>query len=178
MGKIKELNPQEGEVVKIKFKTMNEIIANSSEDFHDTNESYAFSENTKAYIAGSHFLVTEAYEPRKDDKEGDEDITVRNHLDCVWDFTVFEDAIESIEIIDHAENFCSNDHKVLIVRVEDELFINGQPLIWNEDLQRKQHKQNGEEGPYKNENRKLLKMFENYIADLAVKESFKPGVDE
>ena len=62
-----------------------------------------------------------------------------------------------------------------MVRVDDEMYINGQPLIWAEDRDRKKHekRKDKDDGEYENPNRKLLKMFENYIADLAVRESFR-----
>ena len=75
-----------------------------------------------------------------------------------------------------AERFISNDHGLIVIRVEDEMYINGQPLIWDEKTQENKDKLNrrfGDDEPYVNPNRQLLKMFENYIADLAVRESFR-----
>ena len=102
---------------------------------------------------------------------------VTNHLDCNHGFVVYEDSIESIEIVADSERFESRDHKLLVVRVEDEMFINGEPLIWNEVQKEKEHnnRSKNKDKDFENPNRKLLKMFENYIADLALKESFSEG---
>lgn len=170
MSKLAKLKPDKNEVVKIKFKSFNEMLK-LGEHFHDSNDTYEFSENFKAYQAGGFFIVGGGY--TKEDE--DEYITVRNHLDNNYNFYVYEEVIESIEIVQDAEKFESFDHKVLVVRVEDELYVNGHPVIWNEDAERKEYNRSkrSDDTPYENPNRKLLKIFENYIADLAVKESFK-----
>jgi GH35 family endo-1,4-beta-xylanase len=181
MGKLKDLNPHKGEIVNIKFKSINEIMDNTVDDFHGTEETYEIADNIKAYIAGGHFIVSEILDEVdcKDDTE--HNIKVINHLDCNYGLPVYEDAIESIEIVADSERFESKDHKILIVRVEDEMFINGHPLIWNERQDKKQHDRDSKKsnnklkGKYENPNRKLLKMFENYIADMALKESLDAG---
>lgn len=175
MGIIKDLNPHNGEIVNIKFKSLNDIMDNSKEDFHETEETYSISENTKAYLAGGHFIVEEAYDPEEDEKEC---INIINHLDCNYEMTVYNEVIESMEIITESDKFVSKEHKILVVRVDDEMFINGQPLIWNEAQKEREflHEQKaGDYAVYENPNRKLLKLFENYIADMALKESLSMG---
>ena len=84
--------------------------------------------------------------------------------------------IDTAETIQDSERFSSHDHGLLVVRVGYEMYINGQPIIWNEDGDRKSHldkRRTSNDVPYENKNRRLLKLFENYIADLAVRESFK-----
>lgn len=170
MSKLSELKPDKNEVVKIKFKSFDELLK-LGYHFHDSEETYKLGQNFKAYQAGGFFLVGDGYTKEEDD----EYIIVRNHLDNNYNFYIYEEVIESIEIVQDAEKFESFDHKVLVVRVEDELYINGHPVIWNEEGDKIEYNRNKrtDDTPYENPNRKLLKIFENYIADLAVRESFK-----
>lgn len=174
-SKIKALRPQKDDIVNIKFKNLNDIIKNSKLSYHDTESTYCIADNVKAYLAGGHFVV-KRFEIEKDYEEGFY-FTVVNHLDYNHSFRVFDDAIESIEIVDDSEKWISVDHKLMVVRVDNELFINGEPLIWNEAEAKKEHdlrltKKGTDIDGYDNHNRKLLKLLENYIADLAVRETF------
>jgi hypothetical protein len=174
MSKLRALNPQEGDVVKIKFKTINEITMEYGQGFSNADDEYEFGENIVAYSKGGQFLVgmgipAEVFNSKDEDDEMY--IVVKNHLDHNYNFNVYESTIESIEIVDASETFFSANHELLVVRLDEEMYINGEPLIWNEDSQRKWHDRNKEE--YENPNRKLLKLFESFIADLAVRDSFR-----
>jgi len=181
MSKIVAVNPFKNDVVRIKFKAFETLLKETGMSFYDCAEFYDYGENSKAYLAGGgDFIVSKEHE--RDETEGGKlCITVKNHYDHCDNFYIYDDVIESIEIIDAAEIFFSNELKILVVRVEDEMYINGKPLIWNEEQAKEKHAtkwiRSGEKSkPYSNNNRKLLKIFENYIADLAVRESFsQPG---
>jgi len=166
MSILKELNPQKGEVVRIKFKSINDLMDNINMPFHEVEEYYDLQNNIKAYIAGGDFLVDAAYS--KDENSDDTYIEIKNHLDKTYCFPVHESAIVSIEIIESAETFVSNDLKIIAVRIGNEMYVNGHPMIWNESEQNEYSDKNKE-----NHNRKLLRMFENFIADLAVQDSFQ-----
>lgn len=171
--RLKELNPQEGDVIRVKFKPINQIMEEKlgKKSFHEIEDYYGIQSNIKAYIAGGDFLVEGAIT----EEEGHEDdpyIQVKNHLDCEYGFDVHENVIESIEIVDAAEIFQSHDLKILAVRIGHEMYINGEPLIWNE------RQKQADDDEYKNHNRKLIKMFESFIADLAVRDTFHPEDDE
>ena len=174
-SKIKALYPQKDDIVNIKFKNINDIIKDSTCEFHDTEEKYAIADNVKAYLTGGHFVVKKF----KADKEYEDGLilVVANHLDCNYSFRIYENTIESIEIVNDSEKWVSTDHRLMVVRVDSELFINGQPLIWNESQEKKEHemcitKRGADADEYDSHNRKLLKLLENYIADLAVRETF------
>lgn len=180
-SKIMALRPHKGDVVNIKFKSINEIMKESKSYFHDTEETYNIAENLKAYLSGGHFLVCEV-DCGADDNDDDDDtcISVINHLDCNSSFEVHDFVIDSIEIVNDSEKWISEDHRLMVVRIDNELFINGKPLIWNEKEERKEHENKitrtgYKKEEYENHNRKLLKLLENYIADLAVKETFEQG---
>lgn len=172
MSILQDLNPHKQDVVRIKFKTIDTIMRESKRAFHDTEEYYHLGDNVKAILQGGDFVVKE--EVQMDDESGY--ITVQNHLDHNYSLDIHDEMVESIELVQDAERFISNDHGLIVIRVEDEMYINGQPLIWDEKEQQEKDKRNrrfGDDEPYINPNRKLLKIFENYIADLAVRESFK-----
>ena len=175
MSILKELNPQKNEVVRIKFKTINDIMSQSTRDFCGTEEYYALRPNIKAYLHGGDFIVSEEVDLDDHDDKKTYYISVQNHLDKHYGFDVHDEVIESVEIISDAERFSSHNHGILAVRVDDEMYINGRPLIWDEDDQARRSLKRGygDEDAYKNPNRKLLKMFENFIADLAVRDSFQ-----
>lgn len=171
MFKLAELNPQKGDVVKIKFKSINQVMEENLEGktFHDIEEYYQIQENIKAYVAGGDFLVDAAIsddEVHKDDPY----IEIKNHMDTNYCVGIHESIIESIEMVDAAEVFVSNDLKIIAVRIDNEMFINGHPMIWDEVEKRKDRY--GEEGK-ENHNRKLIRMFERFITDLAVQDSFQ-----
>lgn len=179
MSILKELNPQKNDVVRIKFKTINTIVEESNRSYCDTEEYYTISSNIKAYLQGGDFLVTDSV---KEDMIGGNTthyIEVQNHIDKNYNFDINDEVIESIEIIDDAQKFISHDHGIIVVIVGDEMFINGKPLIWDEEqrIEKDRRRGYGKEDQYENPNRKLLKMFENYIADLAVRDSFS-NIDE
>jgi len=181
MSKIAAVNPFKNDVVRIKFKTFDTILHETGMGFYDCAEFYDCGDNYKAYLAGGgDFIVSkECQTDEHDESERSKPyIIVKNHYDHSDSFYIYDDVIESIEVIDDAERFFSNDLKILVVRIEDEMYINGKPLIWNEeeaevDYNSKWNPTNEKRKPYSNNNRKLLKIFENYIADLAVRESFK-----
>ncbi len=175
MCRLRELNPHKNEIVRVKFKSIDQIVKDYNMDLHEAEDLFEIGDNIKAYLNGGDFIVANAI--KKEDNH--EYIVVKNHYDRNSEFYIYDEVIESIDIVQDAERFYSADHHLLVVRIEDEMYINGQPLIWDEDAARKTHdfkvKQGRRSGEYINENRKLLKIFENYIADLAVKESFKEG---
>ena len=180
MSILKKLNPKKNEVIRIKFKPLNQIVEESPLSYSDTEEHYNFGSNIKAYLKGGDFIVEEDYEHDEEEKPIDRGVCVKNHFDCSHEFWIHETAIAEAEMVQDSERFSSHDHGILVVRVDDEMYINGQPLIWNEINDKAYHDRNKrhDSEPYENKNRRLLKMFENYIADLAVRESFKDMGEE
>lgn len=173
MFRLKELNPQEGDVIRIKFKSINKIVEENigTKPFHEIEDYYGLQNHIKAYISGGDFLVESA--PCIDeDYKNDPYIEVKNHLDSKYSFAIHESTIESIEIADAAETFMSNDLKMIAVRIGNEMFINGHPMIWDEK------DQIDDDDNYKNHNRKLIRMFESFITDLAVQDTFQQPEEE
>ena len=184
MGILKVLNQHKGDIVNIKFKSINDIMAQSDMDYHSAEEHYEIGENIKAYLASGHFLVEREVNVGnigcKEDLSA-ETISVTNHIDNNWNFIVRASSVESIEIVNDSERFICSDLKIALIRVEDELFINGKPLVWNEEHDERVHNNDQrklERGKYENPKRKFLKIIENYIADMALKDSLNPGEEQ
>ncbi len=169
MSRLAELNPQPGDIVRIKFKSINQIMHDgiaTNKHFHDVEDYYDIQSNLKAYLSGGDFLVSAAL-CKDEGYEDDPHIEIKNHMDAIVHFPVHESILESIELTDAAETFMSHDLKMIAVRIGHEMFINGHPMIWDESSKK------DDDDEWKNHNRKLLRMFESFIADLAVQDAFK-----
>ena len=181
MSLIKNINAKKNDIVRIKFRNITDFLDDTGFTFSDADDRLALGRNIRAYLQGGDFLVDKDF--NDDDYEPDigHCLFVKNHLDHDYDFPVHDIAIEEITIVDDAQVFTSVDHNIMVVRVGDELFINGVPLIGDEKDEERQHNRykSKEKTDYKNKNRKLLEIFENFIADLAVKDSLssKKGVN-
>jgi hypothetical protein len=181
MSKIKLSNPKRNEVVRIRFKTLDRILDDSGLPFSEADDQLALGRNIRAVLQGGDFIVSEPVQGDDSDKFG-QYITIKNHFDHDYEFDVHDIVLESIQIIDDPIMFSSQEMNLMVVRVGDEIFINGSPLIGDE-LENEQdfHRYGKNKGmPYENKNRKLLSIFENFIADIAVKDSLshKKGVDK
>jgi hypothetical protein len=173
MNKIRDLGIKKNDVVRIKFKDINSIIKNSGIPFQDLDDDLRLSSNMRAYFNGGDFLVSEDFDTSLKDSVFGDCVVLKNHFDFDNNLQIYEYTIDTIDIVNDARRFVSSDLDLIVVRVEDELFINGQPLIGDELQKKKDHdryKKNNEK-PYENENRRLLSIFEEFIADLAVKDS-------
>ena len=174
MSKIKSLNPKKNDVVRIKFKPITDFLDIGGLTFSEADDRFSVGKNIRAYLQGGDFLVDKNFDENDYEKDSGHCLYIKNHLDHDYDFSVYDASIEEISIVDDAQVFCSQDHNIIVVRVGDELFINGAPIIGNELMEEKRHNRfnkKKESAEYTNKNRKLLEIFENFIADLAVKES-------
>ena len=179
MSLLKAVNPHKGEVVRIKFKTINDIIHASGCSFSDTTDNYELDDNFKALLVGGDFLVDRVIDSCSFTRDIEENfIKVLNHLDG-GTFNIFDNMIESVSIVQDAEKFVSTDHNLIVVRVGNDLYINGVSLLGDEEDQIAEHnrimKRAVDKTEYENKNRKLLSIFENYITDLAVRDSLRGG---
>jgi hypothetical protein len=173
MNKIRDLGIKKNDIVRVKFKDLNSIVKQSGLPFQDLDELLRLSSNMRAYYNGGDFLVSEDFDRDNFDSTIGDAIEVKNHFDNDYSFLIYEFAIESIEIVNDARRFISSDFDIVVVRVDDELFINGKPVIGDEREKRKEHNRykKKEDDQYVNQGRKLLKIFEEFITDLAVSDS-------
>lgn len=181
MSLIKNINAKKNDIVRIKFRGITDFLDDTGLTFSDADDRLALGRNIRAYLQGGDFLVDRDFSD--DDSETDigHCLYVKNHLDHDYDFPVHDITVEEITIVDNAQVFTSAEHNIIVVRVGDELYINGEPLIGDEKDEEKKHNRYNIKAKtdYKNKNRKLLEIFENFIADLAVKDSLssKKGVN-
>lgn len=169
MSILKKVNPKKNEVVRLKFKNIIQILDELNLPFSEADDLLGLSRNMRAYLQGGDFLVAEG--PKETDT-GKYEFTIKNHFDHDYDFEVSDSVVETIEIVEDPEFFSSQELNIIVVRTGDELFINGKPLIGDEfDNRRRHNKYNKNNEEFKNKNRKLLQIFENFITDMAVKDS-------
>jgi hypothetical protein len=175
MNKIRDLGAKKNDIVRVKFKNLNSIVKESGMTFSDLDDTLRLSGNMRAYYNGGDFLVSEDFDKsERDDFFGDM-LHLKNHFDNDYGFEICDFVIDSIDIVNDARRFVSSDLDLIVVRVDDELFINGQPLIGDEVQKKKEYSRfkAKEEKEYVNENRRLLKIFEEFIADMAMRESIQ-----
>jgi hypothetical protein len=180
MSILKKVNPKKNEVVRLKFKSIIQILDELDIPYSEADDLLSLSRNMRAYLQGGDFLVSEG--PKDSCEERGFCIVVKNHFDHDYDFEVSDCVLESVEIIEDPEFFSSQELNVIVVRTGDELFINGHPLIGNERDEEARHnkhnKYNVKKENFKNKNRKLLKIFEDFITDMAVKDSLSQKGDK
>ena len=177
MNKIRDLGIKKNDIVRIKFKDLNTLVLGSNMTFGDLDESLRLTSNMRAYYNGGDFLVGEDFNKENYCSILGDAISVKNHFDHDYDFLVYDFSLESIEIVSDARRFVSSELDLIVVRVDDELFINGKPLIGDiaekkKDFSRRS-KNDGVE--FEDKNMALLKIFEEFITDMAMRNSFKKG---
>jgi hypothetical protein len=160
MSKISGL--KKGDIVKIKFMEMRDIVNLNKKDKKPRRSYQVISEwelgsNILAFTYGGDFIV-------KEDAPAsgkDQNLCVLNHLDG-GDFEIAECIIESIQLVDAAQRFISDDHKVAIIVTENDIYINGEKLI-NTDEDK--HLDN------------FVNLVERYLTNKAINNSLKGGLD-
>lgn len=172
----KKLGIKKGDIVNIKFKPVIDIVKSEKMTFKSADERYAISDNFVAFNIGGDFLV---HKVNLNDVD-DEHITVINHLDSNFSdqMYVYEEVVDSIQVVDDSENrFISPEHNLCVIRIDNDLVINGTRLVANEEAKKEEHdrlmRRQGKSDPYVNQAEKLLKLFEDFITDNAVNKSLK-----
>jgi hypothetical protein len=123
MSKISGL--KKGDIARIKFKEMKDIVAMRSK-----NSSYALitewelGANILAFTYGGDFLVKEDVTNASNKEQV---LELINHLDGGV-FDIPDEVVDKLEIIDAAAKFVSEDHNMILVMSENDLFINGERL--------------------------------------------------
>lgn len=128
MSKIAGL--KKGDIARIKFKEMRDIVSLRSK-----NASYALinewdlGANILAFTYGGDFLIKEDV---TNASNKDQVLELINHLDG-GTFDIPDEAIEKLEIVDAAAKFISEEHNLILVMSENDLFINGEKLENNKE---------------------------------------------
>jgi len=123
MSKISGL--KKGEIARVKFKNIKDIVSMKSK-----TKSYALvsewelGANILAFTYGGDFLIKENVTSAANKEEV---LELVNHLDG-GSFDVPEEIIDTIEIVEASAKFISEDHNLILVMSESDLFINGEKL--------------------------------------------------
>jgi hypothetical protein len=155
-----------GDVVRIKFRTIEELTSKVDRDDnsklpmtqrHDIIDSYEIGDNIKALINGGDFVVADTYNANEEDKNEMPRLYIDNHYDGdgMW---IYKSHIESIEVIDVANKFVSENHGIIMIQVDDKIYINGL-LLENYDYRPKD-----EPGDLD----KFLTFMEQFVVDSAM----------
>ena len=116
---------EEGSVVRIKFKPIPEVTkAMKMTSTLRFMSEYDIGSNVNALVLGGDFIVVDI-ESAKATVEPH--IEIDNHHDG-GTFTVFPELVDTIEIIEVGNKFASEEHGILIIQVDDKLYINGEVL--------------------------------------------------
>ena len=123
---------KEGDVVRIKFRSMQDI----TKEMKMTTKLQYLSEydigtNINALMLGGDFVVICAKEAQA---KTDAHIEIDNHHDG-GSFHAHEEIIDTIEAIEVANKFVSDEHGIIMIQVADKIYINGELLENQEDEQ-------------------------------------------
>lgn len=116
-----------GDVVRIKFKSIYDIT--KSMKMTQTLgwlSDYDIGCNVNALVSSGDFVVIGA----ENINDPDPFIEIDNHLDG-GSFSVHNNLIDTIEVIEVTNKFASEDHGIVIIQVDNKLYINGE-LLSNE----------------------------------------------
>lgn len=123
---------KKGDIVRIKFVDMKTIIGTKTTTKRGNSVrrigEWELGSNILAFTYGGDFLVKEdAPEVSKN-----QILELVNHLDGDT-FDVHEEFIDSLQIVDAAAKFVSTDHNLVMVMIENDIFINGDRLENTDD---------------------------------------------
>ena len=152
MGKISGF--KKGDVVRIKFIDMRDIVKMKSKNkSYNLISEWELGANILAFTYGGDFLV-------KSDSpsfNNDQVLEVLNHLDG-GSFDVPEEIISSIELLDVANKFVSEDHNLSLTQIDDAVYVNGEKL---ENIGDDKHLDN------------FISFIEKYLMQRAIDSSIK-----
>ena len=111
---------KEGNVVRIKFKSIPDITKGMKiQGILDNLDDYDIGSNINAIIIGGDYVTVSM-----DLKHKTPYIEIDNHLDG-GTMVVYEKMVDTIEVIEVANKFVSEDCGIMMIQVEDKLYING-----------------------------------------------------
>ena len=123
MSKISGL--KKGEIVRIRFKNIRDIVATKSKNkSHAMISGWELGSNVLAFTYGGDFLIKEDVTSASNKEEA---LELVNHLDG-GSFDIPDEIIDTLEIIEASAKFLSEDHNLILVMSESDLFINGEKL--------------------------------------------------
>lgn len=115
---------KKGDVVRIKFIEMRDIVKMKSKNkSYNLISEWELGANILAFTYGGDFLV----KVDSPSFNNDQVLEVLNHLDG-GSFDVPEEIVSSIELLDVANKFVSEDHNLSLTQIDDIVYVNGEKL--------------------------------------------------
>ena len=153
---------EKGSIVRIKFKPIQDIVKNQKITGKAVLlHNYEIGDNIIALTTGGDFIVV--CNENKDSKQ-EPFIEIDNHYDGDT-FYAYAEIIDTIEVIDVANKFVSEDHGIIMIQVDDKIFINGQLLTDGESDWAEEDK---------NKEKQFLAFMEKYV----ISKAFEDSLDE
>jgi len=154
----KFLGIKRGDIVRIKFVEMRKFIgvkgtSQRGRSYQLVSE-WELGSNILAFTYGGDFLVKKDFPENGSVKDS---LELMNHLDS-GEFEIYEELVETIEVIDVAHKFVSEDHKLCMVLCDNELIINGEKLSNTDDSKNLDD---------------FVKFIERYLTSRAIDQSLK-----
>lgn len=169
---IKEVTIYKKDIVKIKFKKLEDILKDLSKEMSPRNvmDNYELGSHLDALIHGGCFLVHEAISdgnrkkhdrnrvikssrpmgsPQPPTPPSLDEIVIEDHLNEGTRWHINADLIESIEIVQAEESYFSEEHQLSLMKIDGALYINGALLTKHDS--------------------KILHFFEQCLGDSIIK---------
>lgn len=115
---------KKGDVVRIKFIEMRDIVKMKSKNkSYNLISEWELGANILAFTYGGDFLV----KVDAPSSNNDQVLEVLNHLDG-GSFDIPDEIVSSIELLDVANKFVSEDHNLSLTQIDDVIYVNGEKL--------------------------------------------------
>ena len=145
---------KKGDIARIKFIEIRDIVKlKSKKKSYNLISEWELGANILAFTYGGDFLVKED----SPSSSNDQVLEVLNHLDG-GSFDVPEEIVSSIELLDVANKFVSEDHNLSLTQMDDVIYVNGEKL---ENTQDDKHLDN------------FISFIEKYLMQRAIDNSIK-----
>ena len=118
-----------GDVVRVKFKPIPEITKEMKmKGKLDFFSEYEIGSNINALMLGGDFVVIDIEQAQA---KTESHIDIDNHHDG-GSFSLYHELVDTVTVVEVANKFVREKHGIIIIQVNDKLYINGE-LLENED---------------------------------------------
>jgi hypothetical protein len=124
---------KKGDIVRVKFIEMRDLVGvkgtTKSRKSYQLVGEWELGANILAFTYGGDFLVKKDFPDNAGPKET---LELLNHLDG-GEFDIAQEIVATIDVVDAAHKFVSEDHKLCMIMTDSELLINGEKIINTDD---------------------------------------------
>lgn len=160
---------KENDIVEIKFRDMKDVY-HDLDSLKEYDDLYSLSYNMRAILHGGMFHVIRPPEQHPLNKKYY--ITIGNHLDNSDSWQVYEDIVDTIKTHSDVPSFTSKQHGFNIVRLNNQLIINGDPLKkWKKERQQQIRNNHFDDGKEDDDLDEFKEFIEKWLVDVATEEA-------